>query len=73
MIKTKPLTVSPWKYRSAKYGLKALKNACKLGEVLKAMDIHDMKCQFKTAFDNIIPHVGCIGPKVMKSGTPVFR
>ena len=64
----------PWNLRKAKSSQLVLKNASKLREVLKIMDIiHDMKCLFKTGFYKIIPHVGCIGPNVMKSGTPAFR
>ena len=73
VIKTKPLPVSPWKLRSAKYDLKVLENAWKLCEVLKNMDIHDLIPLFKTGFYKTIPDVGCIGSNVTKSGTPVLR
>ena len=44
---------------------------------MQIMDIYDMMVIFKTGFYKIIPkfisHVGCIGPNIAKSGTPIFH
>ena len=54
VIKTKPLPVSLWKLKSAKYGLWVLKNASTWSRSTKIIHIHDMNLLFKTSFYKII-------------------